>query len=448
MDGFNLYLMSDNLRLHGPNTRYAAIDPTLFVRNRARLAALLAPNAMVVVHANDVMPSNGDGLLPFVQNSDFFYLTGIPQEETILVMYPDAGEARYRTMLFVQDTTREIAVWEGAKYTHVEAREASGIEEVHSLAHFGTMLDRLMKQVDCVYLPTNEHLRARVVVQGKQDRFIRWCQEKYPLHQYRRLAPCMKKLRMVKSRTEIDLIRQACKITETALKEAIRHVRPGMKEYEVEALLAGSLTRQGSEGFAFSPIVASGDNTCVLHYMANNQRCKAGDLLLLDVGATYAHYHADLTRVVPVGGRFTDRQKAVYHAVHGIMEEAKKRLVIGKDLRTYHDELAEVMEEALLSLGLLTAQEVQAQDRRSPAYKRYCMHGVSHHLGLDTHDVADEEAKLAPGMVLTIEPGIYIPEEGIGIRLENDFVVRKEGVEDLVTDLPLLPEAIEEMMGG
>jgi Xaa-Pro aminopeptidase len=435
-----------NLKLHGPNTRYEAIDPALFVGNRERLTASLLPNSLVVLHANDVMPTSGDGVMPFEQNSDFFYLCGIDQEESILVMYPDAHEARHRTMLFVKETTPEIAVWEGAKYTHAHAREAAGIREVHNLQHFHDIFDQLMKKAEHVYLNTNEHSRAKVEIEGRNIRFIKWCKERYPLHQYQRLAPLMGKLRMIKSEIEIDLIRKASEITKNAYKEIFPKVCPGMKEYEIEALFIESFTRQGSDGFAYSPIIASGKNTCVLHYTANNQICKAGDLLLLDIGAGYAHYKSDVTRVIPINGRFTKRQKSVYEAVRMIMQEAKRLLTPAHDLRSYHQQLGKVVEEALLTLGLLTSAEVKTQNPDKPAYRKYFMHGVSHHLGLDTHDLADGYAKFTPGMVLTVEPAIYIPEEKIGIRLENDVVIRKEGVDDLIADLPLTPEEIEEAM--
>ena len=437
-----------SFKTHGPNTRYDVIDSTFFVGNRARLAAKLRRNSLVILHSNDIIPVNGDDHMPFKQNSNLFYLSGIDQEETVLVMYHDAEQQKHCAILFVKETSREIAIWEGAKYTYDEVRERSGVAEVRSLQQFYPTLQELMGAFDHVYLDANEGKDPFVQVETRNMRFARWCKKKYPAHHYEPLSPLMTQLRMIKSEKEIDLIRQAGQITETAFKEVFPKISPGMYEYEIEALFIESFTRQRSDGFAYSPIIASGKNTCVLHYTANNGRSEAGDLLLLDIGASYAHYKADITRVVPVSGRFTKRQKSVYRAVMTLMEEAKKILIPSHNLSTYHQQLRPIIEETLLSLGLITQADIKAETAQAPAYRKYCMHGISHHLGLQTHDLTDKHVSFAPGMVLTIEPCIYIPEERIGIRLENNVVIRANGIADLTASLPLAPEEIENSMNS
>ena len=426
--------------------RYHKIDPSLFVDNRKKLAQHLKPNSLVVLNANDLMPTNADGVMPFQQNSDLFYLSGIDQEETILVLYPDAKQAQWKEMLFLKKTDEQMMIWEGQKYTQEEARATAGIEHVHWLDEFNAIFHTLMGQVDQVYLNTNEHARADVVVQTRDARFIAWCKQHYPLHRYERLAPIMQYLRAVKSPIEIELMREACVITEKGFRKVLPLINPGIMEYEIEAALIGEFIRHRARGFAYEPIVASGANACVLHYHANNQPCQAGDTILLDAGATYANYCADLTRVIPVDGRFTQRQRAVYDAVLRVMRQAQQMLIPGNDLITYHRAVGEVMEQELVGLGLLDRTDIKHQDPKKPAYKKYFMHGTSHHIGLDTHDVGDVHRKFEPGMVFTIEPGIYIREEGLGIRLENDYVIREDGPENLMATIPIEAEEIEALM--
>ena len=426
--------------------RYKKIDPSLFINNRKNLTRHLKPNSLVVLNANDIMPTNGDGVMPFRQNSDLFYLSGIDQEETILILYPDAPKEEWKALLFVKETNEHIMVWEGQKYTVADAMDASGIAHVHWLDAFAAMFKTLMGQVEHVYLNSNEHTRAVIEVQTRDARFMAWCKTTYPLHKYERLAPIMQHLRVVKSAPEIDLMREACHITEKGFRKILPHIKPGTMEYEIEAILIGEFTRHRSKGFAYDPIIASGTNACVLHYMANNQPCLAGDTILLDVGAEYANYKADLTRVVPVSGRFTQRQRTVYEAVLRIMRQAQQLLVSGNDLITYHQQVGQVVTQELVGLGLLDRTDIKNQDAKHPAYKKYFMHGTSHHIGLDTHDVGDMYRKFEPGMVFTIEPGIYIREEGLGVRLENDFVIREEGLEDLMASIPIEVEEIEALM--
>lgn len=426
--------------------RYQKIASSFFVNNRKKLTEYLKPNSLVVLNANDILPTNGDGVMPFRQNSDLFYLSGIDQEETLLVLYPDAPKAAWKELLFVKETNEHIKVWEGQKYTQEAAHEISGIMHVYWLNTFTTLFHTLMRQVEHIYLNTNEHGKAVLEVPTRDARFMEWCMQKYPLHKYERLAPIMHHLRAVKSATEIALIQRACEITEKGFKKILPLIKPGIIEYELEAELVGEFIRHGSRGFAYDPIVASGANACILHYVANDQLCQAGDTILLDVGAEYANYKSDLTRVVPVGGRFTSRQRAVYEAVLRVMREAQQLLVPGNDLTTYHQQVGEVVTRELVGLGLLDHAAIKNHPPQYPAYKKYFMHGISHYIGLDTHDVGDAHRKLEPGMVLTIEPGIYIHEEELGIRLESIFVIKEEGLEDLMADIPIEIEEIEALM--
>ncbi len=426
--------------------RHKKIDPTLFINNRKELTKHLQPNALVVVNSNDMMPENGDGTMSFHQNSDLFYLSGIDQEETILVLYPGAKKETWKEMLFLKRTDERIRTWEGQKYTQEEAQAIAGITNVHWLDTFASTFHSLMSQTDYVYLNSNEHSRAEVEVQTRDARFVAWCKQQYPLHHYERLAPIMHHIRAVKSAIEIDLMREACKITEKGFRRILPLIKPGVMEYELEAELSCAFIQHRSRGFAYHPIIASGANACVLHYIANSQACKAGDAILLDIGAEYAHYSADLTRVVPVTGRFTKRQRAVYDAVLRIMHQAQTLLVPGNDLTTYHQQIGEAVEAELVGLGLLDRTDIKNQDPKHPAYKKYFMHGTSHHIGLDTHDVGDIFRKFEPGMAFTIEPGIYIQAEGLGVRLENNFVITEKGLENLMATIPVEAEEIETLM--
>ena len=426
--------------------RYHKIDPNLFIDNRKKLAQHLKPNSVAVLNANDIAPVGADDVFPFRQNSDLFYLSGIDQAETILVLYPDAPNASWRAMLFLRETSERTMIWEGHQCTPAEAQDLTGIAHIHALGEFKTIFHRLMGQATYIYLNTNEYDRATNTVQTRDDRFIAWCKHHYPLHQYERLAPIMQQLRAIKSAIEIDLIREACAITEKGFRKILPLIKPGIMEYALEAELIAEFIRNRAQGFAYEPIIASGANACVLHYHSNSQPCKAEQVILVDVGATYAHYCADLTRAMPVSGRFTQRQRAVYNAVLSVMQQAKQLLVPGNDLTTYHQAVGKVMEEELVGLGLLDRKDICGQDPNKPAYKKYFMHGTSHHLGLNTHDVGNVYSKFVPGMVLTIEPGIYIREEGLGIRLENNVVIREDGLEDLTATMPIAAEEIEDLM--
>ncbi len=428
--------------------RYSSIDPQLFIRNRGKLREYLPEGALAVFNSNDILPTNADGTLPFRQNNDLFYLSGIDQEETILVIFPGASREDFREVLFVKKTSEEIRIWEGDKYTREQAREVSGIKTVHWLDDFEKVFRSLMMEADQVWLNSNEHLRADNVVETRDDRFRKWCREQFPLHDYRRVAPAMHELRSVKDEVEVELMRQACKITGKGFGRILRFIRPGVMEYEVEAELMHEFLLNRSRGFPYEPIVASGANACVLHYTENNAECRDGELMLMDFGAEYANYASDMTRCVPVNGRFTKRQKEVYNAVLRVQREAMKMLRPGTDLREYQEEVGKLVEKELIGLGLLDAQEVARQDPGAPLYKQFFMHGTSHHIGLDVHDVGQPHHPIRAGMVFTVEPGIYIREEGLGVRLESDVVVTDGDPVDLMKDIPIETEAIEEEMNA
>jgi len=428
--------------------RYKAIDQQLFIDNRKRLLKELKPDTLVVVNSNDINPTNSDGSMRFRQNSDLFYLTGIDQEETILVLCPDFPEKKYREVLFVRETNESIALWEGHKYTKEEARSASGIKTVLWTSEFPKLLNTmmLMGDVQHVYLNTNDHYRADILIESREARFVKWCREKYPLHKYERLAPVMHTLRSVKSPFEVDVLQKACDITNQGFRRLLKFVKPGVKEFEIEAELAHEFLRSGSRGFAYEPIIASGADSCVLHYIENSKACKDGDILLLDIGAEYANYNADLTRTIPVNGKFTKRQKEVYNAVLHVQRSAMKLLKAGVVYFDYHKEVQAIMESELIKLKLINKTDVKKQYPDKPLFMKYFMHGTGHQLGLDVHDVGNMYHKMRVGQVWTVEPGIYIKEEGLGVRIENNVVITKTGVRDLMKEIPVEIEEIEELM--
>lgn len=426
--------------------KYLPIDKNLFVANRARLRAELPAQAIAVFNSNDIMPTNADGTMRFRQNNDLFYLSGIDQEESILVISPDFHDESLREVLFVRKTSEEIAIWEGHKYTKQEATDTSGVPTVKWLDEFEKTFNTLMAEAEHVYLNTNEHIRAASPVETRDARFINHCKERYPLHTYHRVAPLMHKLRAIKGEAEIAQLQQACDITEKGFRRILEFVKPGIWEFEIEAEFLHEFVRNRSRGFAYEPIIASGPNACVLHYLDNNAQCQDGDTILFDVGAEYANYNADMTRVIPVNGRYTKRQKEVYNAVLRVKRAAMEMLVPGNTIPEYHKEVGKVMEKELLGLGLLDQTDIKNQSKESPAYRKYFMHGTSHHLGLDVHDVGNIYQPMQEGMVFTVEPGIYIREEGLGIRIENDVVITKDGLHDLMRNIPIEAEEIEDLM--
>ncbi len=426
--------------------KYSAIDPQLFIENRKRFAESLKPNSIALFVSNDIMPTNADGAMGFVQNSDLFYLSGIDQEETILLIYPDAASGLHKEILFVKETSETIAIWEGAKLTKAQATITSGIKSVYWINHFEQVFQTIVFQAEHIYLNSNEHNRKYIFIETAEMRFAKTITQKYPLHKIERSAPIMHHLRAVKSIPEIDLIQHACNITEKGFRRLLKFVKPGVMEYEIEAEVIHEFIRNRSRGFAYGPIIASGANACVLHYTENNKECRNGDVILLDVAAEYGNYASDLTRSLPVNGKFTKRQKEVYNAVLRVMKAATKMLIVGNTITEYHKAVGQLMEKELVDLGLLTINDINTTGNELPAYKKYFMHGTSHFLGLDVHDVGDYNRKIEAGMVFTCEPGIYIPQENLGIRLENNILVTANGPIDLMANIPIEADEIEELM--
>jgi Xaa-Pro aminopeptidase len=429
--------------------KYDRIDKALYIANRQKFTAQMAAGSLAIFNSNDIYPVSADSTLPFAQHRDILYLSGVDQEESILVLFPNASNPAHREVLFLKETSELIAIWEGEKLTKQTAFETSGIQTVYWLHQFPAIFKQMMAEASGIYLNTNEHLRANTEVETREDRFIKQVKQDYPAHQVHKSAPIMHKIRSIKEQTELDLMQTACNITEAGVRRLLGFIKPGVWEYEIEAELAHEFLRKRSKGFAYTPIVASGKNACVLHYIENNQQCKDGDVILLDVGAEYANYASDLTRCIPVNGRFTARQKAVYNAVLHVKNEATKLLVPGTIMAEYHKQVGTLMEEQLVNLGLISLDDIKNQDPTWPAYKKYFMHGTSHFLGLDTHDVGLWHEPIAANMVFTVEPGIYIPAEGLGIRLEDDVVVQASGAPfNLMANIPIEADEIEALMNA
>ena len=392
------------------------------------------------------MPTNADGTMGFRQNSNLFYFSGIDQEESVLVIAPDFPDPKMRELLFLKKTNATIAIWEGHKYTGKEATEISGISNIMWNDKFESTLNTILAETDNIYLYNNEHIRNTSEVETRTDRFNKWCHQRYTNYNFERLAPIVYDLRMVKEAREIELMQKACDITRAGFRRVLEYIKPGIWEFEVEAEYLHEFIRQRSRGFAYTPIIAGGNHANVLHYIENKDRLKDGDLLLMDVGAEYANYNADMTRTIPVNGRFTTRQKAVYQAVLRVKKAATAMLTPGSNIPEYHEEVGRIMTDELIGLGLIDLTDIRNQDAEWPAYKKYFMHGTSHHIGLDVHDVCSVYADFKAGMVFTVEPGIYIPEEGFGIRLEDNVVITEEGPLNLMADIPIEAEEIEEIM--
>jgi Xaa-Pro aminopeptidase len=429
--------------------KYHAIDSGLFVKNRIKFAAQMQPSALAVFNSNDVFSTGADSTLPFHQHRNIFYLSGVDQEESILIIFPDAKNSIHKEILFLKETNEHIAIWEGAKLNKKQATAVSGVQTVYWLSDFDSIFDTLMKEAKTVYFNNNNHYRKAVEMETREDRFIKRVKSNYPKHRIENNFSIMESLRGVKEQEEIELIRKACNITEKGFRRVLGFVEPGVMEYEIEAEYTHEFLKNRSKGFAYTPIIGSGYNACILHYIENNQRCNDGDMLLMDVGAEYANYSSDMTRTIPVNGRFTARQKAVYQAVLNVKNEATQMLVSGTLWEDYHKEVGKIMTSELLGLGLLDKAAVQNQDPKKPAYKKYFMHGTSHHMGLDTHDYGALKTPMVENMVFTVEPGIYIPEEKMGIRLEDDVVIQSAGAPiNLMKNIPIEIEAIESLMNA
>ena len=426
--------------------KYDLIDKNLFIENRKRFVKHLLPESVAIFNSNDEMPRNGDGTFAFRQNSDLFYLSGIDQEQSVLVIAPECPVTEYREVLFLRKTSDTIAIWEGHKYTKEEARQVSGIQNIYWLDDMQPIMTIILNHSKNIYLNLNENDRFSSEVPYRDLRYSNELKSKYPNHSYQRSGLILADLRAVKSPVEVALMQTAVDITDSAFRRILGFIRPGVWEYEIEAEITHEFLSKRATGHAYGAIIASGANSNILHYHSNNNECRDGELILLDFGAEYANYAADLTRTIPVNGKFTKRQRQVYEAVLRVMRAATKMLVAGNTIPKYHEEVGKVMEQELIGLGLLKAEDVKRQDERSPLYKKYFMHGTSHFLGLDVHDIGDRYKPMQAGMVFTCEPGIYIPEEGFGIRIENDILITKSGPDDLMKNIPVEPDEIEDLM--
>lgn len=429
--------------------RYIPLSSSFYRSNRARFMDAISQGGLAVFNSNDIYPISADSKMPFQQHRDIFYLSGIDQEESVLLLFPDAKNSNHREVLFVKKTNNHIAVWEGAKLSRKEAINISGIQTVLWTDDFNSLFNQLTKEAKSIYFNTNEHYRANIETQTREDRFIEWAKKKYPTHQHEKSNFILQRLRSLKHKEEICQIQQAINITEKGFRRVLDFVKPGVWEYEIEAEFVNEFIKNRSKGFAYSPIIASGRNSNVLHYTQNNSKCQSGDLILIDVGAEYGNYASDMTRTIPISGKFTPRQRRVYDAVRKIGEESMQLLVPGTLIKEYNQEVGKIMSSALIDLGLLDKKDLNIKDKKNPAYKKYYMHGTSHHLGLDTHDYGLIEEPIEPNMVLSVEPGIYIPEESFGIRIEEDVVVQEKGGPiNLTKNIPKDPDEIEFLMSS
>ena len=429
--------------------KYRPLSNSFYNNSRKAFMAELKPKSLAVFNSNDIYPIGADSTLPFEQHRDIFYLSGIDQEESILVLFPNAYEKKQREILFIRKTDEHIAIWEGAKLTKAQANDISGIQTICWLEDFEAVFQKLSTQCDTFYFNTNEHYRQSVETQTREDRFIKWCKKQYPAHSNAKSNPILQKLRSIKDDEEIKQLQTACDITEKGIRRLLSFLKPGIWEYELEAELVHEFIRNRSKGFAYEPIIASGMNANILHYTQNNQQCKAGELVLLDVAAEYGNYSADLTRTIPVSGVFTKRQREVYNSVLRVKNEATKLLIPGMIWKDFHLEVGKLMTSELQGLGLLDKADIQNENPESPAYKKYFMHGTAHHLGLNTHDYGLLHLPMEANMVFTVEPGIYIPHEGFGVRLEDDVVIQKSGAPaKLMKNIPIEVEDIESIMNS
>ena len=426
--------------------RYQNINNNLFIENRKKFIESIKDKSAAVFVSNDVMPTNADEEMPFIQNTNLFYLTGIDQEDTFLILAPDFPDKNLREILFIKETSEEISIWEGNKLTKNEAIKISGIKTVLWNDEFYKILPLIIAESNNVYIEKNEHIRSITEVETAQDRFYSFAKEKFPLQNFERSYPLLSKLRMVKNNIEIKLIQKACDITEKGFRRILNYTKPGVWEYELEAEFIHEFNKNNSKGFAYQPIIASGINACTLHYNENDCECKPGSLILMDVAAEYANYKSDMTRTIPVDGKFTKRQLDVYNAVLNVKNEATNILRPGITVNDYHKEVGKIMESELLKIKLLDKTDVKKQDSKNPLFKQYFMHGTSHHLGLDVHDVGNFYVDLKPGNVFTVEPGIYIRKENLGIRLEDNIVIGEKENINLMKNIPILPEEIEDLM--
>jgi Xaa-Pro aminopeptidase len=429
--------------------RYEPIKSDLFIQNRKNFMSQMLANSLAVFNSNDTYPIGADSTIPFQQDRNIYYLSGVDQEESILVLFPDAPNPKHREILFLTETNPHIAVWEGEKLNKEKTLENTGINTVYWLKDFPKIFNELMTQCGLVYMNTNEHYRADHATQTREDRFNKWLKENYPAHQVAKSNPILQRLRSVKHPLELEVMQKACAITEKGLRRILNYTKPGQWEYELEAEFMHEFLMNKSRGFSYTPIIAGGKNATVLHYIENKEQLKAGDLILIDVGAEYANYASDMTRTIPVSGKFSDRQKQIYNAVNKVKKEATNLLVPGTIWKDYHVEVGKLMTSELLDLGLLDKVDVQNENLDWPAYKKYFMHGTSHNIGLDTHDYGLLNEPMKANQVFTVEPGIYLPEENMGIRLEDDVVIQENGApKNLMANIPIEIEEIEDLMNS
>ncbi|MGY6649319.1 aminopeptidase P family protein [Wenyingzhuangia sp. IMCC45574] len=429
--------------------KYTPINSQLFTENRQRFTEKMESNSIAFFNANDIFETGADSTLPFHQHRDIFYLSGVDQEESVLVLFPDAKNPKYQEILFVKETSKLIAIWEGEKLSKQQATQVSGIETVYWLSEMDAVLPLLINEAKNIYINENAHRRAPLEMETREDRFIKKLKLEYPKHTYKASFDILFELRGIKSAIEIALIQQACNITKKGFERVLNFVKPTVWEYEIEAELIHEFIRNRSKGFAYTPIIASGYSACVLHYIENNKQCKDGDLILMDTAAEYANYSSDLTRTIPANGRFTDRQKAIYQSVLNVKNKATSIIKEGLEWKDYNKAVGEWMTEELLNLKLIDKVDIQNQTEEQPAFRKYYMHGTSHHLGLDTHDYGDFQSAMKTNMVLTVEPGIYIPNEKIGIRLEDNLVVQENSQPiNLMSTIPIEIEEIEDLMNN
>ena len=425
--------------------RHSPIDSKLFQIHRKNLCERLPEKALTIINANDVLPTNADGTLPIHPNADLFYLSGIEQEESILVLFPDCPNPKHREILFVREPNEHLKIWEGYKHSKEDARRISGIKTIYWTKDFDNVFQLLAAEADTFLLNDNEHSRAANEVETRDQRFNKKIRLDYPLHKIDRLAPHLQKLRFCKNSLEVKQIKQAIDVTARGFNRVLKIVKPGITEYEIEAEWSKEFIKRRCK-FAYTPIIASGENACVLHYLQNDQTCRKRELLLMDVGACYANYNADLTRTIPVSGKFTRRQKQVYNAVLRVLRQCIENATIGKSLKEWQTDSHDMMTEEMLRLKLITKAQVKKQDPDQPACRKYYMHGLGHSLGLDVHDVCNGQTELRENSIFTVEPGIYIPDEGLGIRLEDDIQITKNGPVNLMSKIPIEAEEIEQIM--
>ena len=427
--------------------RYEPLSSQFYKRNRENFMAMMKGNSAAVFNSNDIYPVSADTELPFEQHRDIFYLSGIDQEETILILFPNAKDKLWREILFIRKSDEHTKIWEGEKLSRAQAKKISGIENIIWVDDFKDIFHKITTECNRFYFNKNEHYRAKIVVETREDRFIKWVEKEYPSHPISRSNPILQRLRSIKDNEEIDRIQHACNITMKGFERVLKYIKPGVWEFEIEAELIHEFINNSSKGFAYSPIIASGNDNNILHYTKNNKQCINGDLILMDVAAEYGNYSSDMTRTVPVSGLFSKRQKQIYNSVLNVKNHATKLLKPGNVWKDFHSQVGEIMTKELLDIGLLDKVDIKNQNKENPAYKKYFMHGTSHHLGLDTHDYGLLEDTFKANMVFTVEPGIYLPEEGFGIRLEDDVVIQESGDPiNLMKDIPIDAEHIEELM--